>query len=191
MRRIPMAGLALALTLGAAPMLAAQSPHGRARAEQGARQDRGPGQRLGQSLFRGIDLSSGQRSRIQQIREHYADQTKQLRERMRPAIQEARADHQRGDDDAARKVFQRTEKSRDQMRKIRERELKDIRGVLDSGQRRTFDANVSRMREQMKQRAGHARENGQWTGRQDGQRQGGQQHGRDGQQQGRWNGSQH
>ncbi len=162
MRRIALSGLALALTLGSASLVAAQQPaQGQAPAAQqhewGRRGHRN-GQRLRKQLFQGIKLTDQQKAQIKAINEKYRAQAKQARAALRPAMQEARADRQKGDTAAARAVFERNRPQFEQMRKAREQELQEIRAVLTPDQQKQFDANQAQLRARMQEWQQHRRE---------------------------------
>jgi hypothetical protein len=75
-------------------------------------------------LLRGITLSSDQQQRVDAIRARYRSQMDQMRQ-------------QSGGDRTA---------MRDQMRSTMERQMAEIRDVLNDDQRRQFDQNVAEMR---------------------------------------------
>ncbi len=159
MRRIGFSGLILALTLGAASIAAAQEPTPAPQQPQAQQQgqwgQRGRFQRAGRrglrALFRGVNLTAQQKEQIKAINQKYAAQTKPIREAMRPAMQEMRDARQKGDQNAARAVFERTKPQREQLRQIREQELKDVRAILTPDQQKTFDQNAAQLRERMQQ----------------------------------------
>ncbi len=164
MRRIALSGLALALTLGSASLVAAQQPAqgGQAPAAQQQQGRRGQwrhGRRnMRRQLFKGVKLSEQQKAQIKAINQKYQAQAKQAREALRPAMQEARADRQKGDTAAARAVFERNRPQFEQMRKAREQELQEIRGVLTPDQQKQFDANVAQLKARMQQWQQHRRD---------------------------------
>lgn len=164
MRRIALSGLALALTLGTASLVAAQQPaQGQAPAaqqqQQGRRgQWRNGGRNLRRELFKGVKLTDQQKAQIKAINEKYRAQARQARAALRPAMQEARADRQKGDTAAARAVFERNRGQFEQLRKQREQELQEIRGVLTPDQRKQFDANAAQLKARMQEWQQHRRE---------------------------------
>ncbi|HEY2027264.1 MAG TPA: hypothetical protein VGG78_09655 [Gemmatimonadaceae bacterium] len=85
---------------------------------------RGGGPRGEEMLLRGITLSSDQQQRVDAIRARYRSQMDQMRQ-------------QSGGDRTA---------MRDQMRSTMERQMAEIRDVLNDDQRRQFDQNVAEMR---------------------------------------------
>ncbi len=109
-------------------------------------------------LFKGVKLSEQQKAQIKAINQKYQAQAKQAREALRPAMQEARADRQKGDTAAARAVFERNRPQFEQMRKAREQELQEIRGVLTPDQQKQFDANVAQLKARMQQWQQHRRD---------------------------------
>ncbi len=157
MRRIALSGLALALTLGTASLVAAQQPaHGQAptaqQQQQGRRGQWRNGRRnLRRELFKGVKLTDQQKAQIKAINAKYRAQAKQAREALRPAMQEARADRQKGDTAAARAVFERNRGQFEQLRKQREQELQEIRAVLTPEQQKQFDANTAQLKARMQQ----------------------------------------
>ncbi len=164
MRRIALSGLALALTLGSASLVAAQQPaQGQARAAQQQHQGRrGQWDRAGRmgrrQLFKGVKLTDQQKAQIKAINEKYRAQARQAREALRPAMQEARADRQKGDTAAARAIFERNRPQFEQLRKARAQELREIRGVLTADQQKQFDANVAQLKARVEQWQQHRRE---------------------------------
>ncbi len=159
MRRIGLGGLALALTLGAAsfasaqePAQAPQQPQGQQQGQWGQRGQFQRGRRLGiRALFRGVNLTAQQRDQVKAINQKYAEQAKPIREAMRPAMQEMRDARQKGDQNAARAVFERTKPQREQLQQLRQQELKEVRAVLTPDQQKTFDQNVAQLRQRMEQ----------------------------------------
>jgi Spy/CpxP family protein refolding chaperone len=105
-------------------------------------------------LFKGIDLSSAQRSQVDSIRSSFRNESKSLREQMAPAMKEARAARQSGDSAKIREVRQSTSASRDKMMALRKQEMAEIRGVLTHEQQSTFDKNVTEMQNRMRQGRG-------------------------------------
>ena len=156
MIRFRTAALGLALSVGAASLAAAQSTTGTSpHASAGARADRaerGRDRRLGRGLFKGIDLTAEQRQRIRQVHESYRTQWQQLRDQIRPAMQEARAARQRGDTAAAKAAWDRTADARRQAQALREKETADVRAVLTPEQQRQFDTNVAVLKQKLEQR---------------------------------------
>ncbi len=164
MRRIALSGLALALTLGSASLVAAQQPaQGQAPAAQQQHQWGRRGMRNGQrnlrrQLFKDVKLTDQQKAQIKAINQKYRAQAKQAREALRPAMQEARADRQKGDTAAARAIFERNRPQLEQMRKAREQELQQIRAVLTPDQQKQFDANAAQLKARAQQWQQHRRE---------------------------------
>ncbi len=158
MRRIALSTLAVALTLGTASFAAAQQPGQAPQAQQQQQQQWGLGGRwLGQrhrgirALFKGVKLTDQQKQQIKAINKKYAEQAKPLREAMRPAMQQIRADRQKGDSSAARAEFERTKPQREQLQNLRKQELQEVRGVLTADQQKTFDQNVAQLKARMEQ----------------------------------------
>ncbi len=164
MRRIAFSGLALALTLGSASLVAAQQPQqGQAPAAQqqhqwGRRAMRNGQRDLRRQLFKGVKLTDQQKAQIKAINQKYRAQAQQEFKALRPAMQEARADRQKGDTAAARTIFERNRPQFEQMRKAREQELREIRAVLTPEQQKQFDANQAQLKARMEQWQQHRRE---------------------------------
>ena len=159
MRRIALSTLAVALTLGTASIAAAQQP---TQAPQGQQQQwgqrghwQGQRQRGRRALFRGVNLTDQQKQRIKAINQKYVQQARSIREALRPALQQIRTERQKGDTTAARAVFEKTRPQRDQLRSLREEELREIRSVLTAEQQKTFDQNVAQLKARMEQRGQH------------------------------------
>jgi Spy/CpxP family protein refolding chaperone len=107
-------------------------------------------------LFRGIALSDAEKSRVKDIRARYEAEGKPIREAMRPAFEEARAAHAKGDTASARAAFDRTKADRDKLKAIRNREQAEIRSALTPENQRKFDANV----QELAKRREEAKKNG-------------------------------
>ena len=148
--------LAVASLVSAASFAGAQAP-----ATQGARPQRhameqgmGAGARAERGLFRGIKLSDTEKAKLKDIHARYATQAKSLREQMKPAMQEARADRQKGDTAAARAVWARNKGTMDKLADLRKSELAETRSALTPENQKLFDANVQQLakrREEMKE----------------------------------------
>ena len=147
--------LVVASLVSAASFAGAQAP-----AQQGARTGRHEmrqGMRAGargeRGLFRGIKLSDAEKAKLKEIHGKYATQAKSLREQMKPAMQEARADRQKGDTAAARAVWARNKGSVDKLVELRKSEQAEIRSALTPENQKLFDANVQQLakrRDEMK-----------------------------------------
>jgi Spy/CpxP family protein refolding chaperone len=148
----------VALSLVSTAQLAqAQTAAPRARQEQqraeGRRMD-GRGGRGG--LFRDITLSATEQSKLKEIRAKYGAEARTLRESLRPAMEEVRAARQKGDTVAARAAWDRTQRGRESIRALMERERAEIRSALSAENQRKFDANL----QQLQQRRADGRRNG-------------------------------
>lgn len=155
MRAVRVLALGAAMVVGSGGVAFAQQTDSsaRPRAEQqrdgkGQRGERGMrregrrgGQGMARALFRDIELSAEQRTRIQQINQSYRAEHKQLRERVRAA----RTEGQRPDS-AQRAAF------RQQGMQIMQRQRADVRVVLTAEQRTTFDRNVQELQQRMSER---------------------------------------
>ena len=165
MRRIALSGLALALTLGSASLVAAQQPAQGEQAPTAQKQHqarRGQWQRghgnMRRQLFKDVKLTNEQKAQIKSINQKYRAQAKQGREALRPVMQEARADRQKGDSAAARAVFERNKGQFDKLRAQRQQELQEIRAVLTPDQQKQFDANAAQLKARAQQWQQHRRE---------------------------------
>lgn len=143
--------LGLALCVGLAATAAAQaadSPRDTTAATTARphRQRGGRPEAFRGALFRGIQLTSAQRSQLQTIQGKYRPQVKSIRDQMRPAMQEARSARQRGDTTAARAAFDKTSGEREKLQSLRKQELADVRNVLTADQQKQFDKNMSEMK---------------------------------------------
>jgi Spy/CpxP family protein refolding chaperone len=147
--------LVVASLVSTASFAGAQAP-----AQQGARQgghamERGmrAGARADRGLFRGIKLSDAEKAKLKDIHSKYAAPAKSLREQMKPAMQEARADRQKGDTAAARVVMQRNKGSFEKLAQLRKSEQAEVRSALTPENQKLYDANVQQMakrRDEMK-----------------------------------------
>ena len=155
MRRIALSGLALALTLGTASLVAAQqAPQGQARQGQGqwqGRGERGQGGRGQKALFKGVKLTDQQKAQIGQIRQKYGEQSRQLRQSLRPAGEQGQAQPGQGER-RVRPAFDRNSPQFQQLRSLREQEMREVRALLTPDQQRTFDGNVAQMKARMEKR---------------------------------------
>jgi Spy/CpxP family protein refolding chaperone len=138
MKQIRLIAFVLASMAAAAPLAGAQGAQQGNRHQAGARAQRGGKH----GLLRGLNLSAAEKAKVKTVHENYAAQTKPMRESLRPAMQEARADRQKGDTAAARAVFERTKASRESLRTVMEREKSEMRAALTPANQRQFDANV-------------------------------------------------
>lgn len=157
MRRIAFSGLALALTLGAASLASAQEPTPAPTPAPQAQQQgqRGRAWRQGRrngirALFHGVNLTAQQKEQIKGLNQKYAQQARPIRESLRPAMQEMRAARQKGDQTAARAVFERIKPQREQLQQLRQEELKEVRALLTPEQQKTFDRNATQLRQRVR-----------------------------------------
>jgi len=148
-------GLGLALTLGAAGAVAAQSSRPdtnrpdsvqRQRGDRAERGDRGARRRGGPEamLLKGITLTDAQKTRLEALRREQEPQMKQTREQFAAVMKEAREARQRGDTATARAKM---EQVRTQMDRQREQHVAALRSVLTADQQKQFDANVAAWKE--------------------------------------------
>ena len=161
MIRIRSVALGLALLGGSAAVAGAQSttttPPAAGRHEHGGRGKGGAygamGGRhgmMGGRLFKGIDLTADQKTRIQQIGERYRSEFRALHG---TAQKGAQAQGQ----GARRERPQLTPEQRQQMQALRQRQMTEVRGVLTAEQQKQFDANVADMKAR---RDAHQKEHG-------------------------------
>ena len=162
MTRFHTIALGLALCAGAAMTANAQAGSTEARSDTTAitrHHDRGQMrnrmrrgmERADRALFRGIDLSSEQKARVDSIRSQYRNESRSLREQMGPDMQKARAARQSGDSAKIAEVRESMAASREKMASLRKQELGEIRGVLTPEQQAAFDKNVNQMQSRMQQ----------------------------------------
>ena len=139
MKEIRVIAFVLSTMTAVAPLAGAQAVQGK-QAEAGiARAERG-GMRRG--LMRGVKLSAGEKAKVKTVHEKYAAETRPARESLRAAMQEARADRQKGDTAAARAVLERTKSSRESLRVVIGRERNEMRAALTPANQKQFDANM-------------------------------------------------
>lgn len=158
MHKIRSTMLALALVAGAATAGAQQATapqHGqrseRAHADSAKwGKGEGRGQHWGKGahgLLRGVNLTEAQKTQLEAIHQKYQPQFQSLRAANKPAMDEARAAHQRGDTAAVRAAFAKNAGARQQMQALMQQEATEIRGILTAEQQKTFDANLQKMKE--------------------------------------------
>ena len=126
----------------AAPYAGAQAASQNSRAEARAARAGKGGMRHG--LLRGVKLSADEKAKVKSVHEKYAVQTKPMRESLKAAMQEARADRQKGDTAAAHAVLARTQKSRESLRAVMQQEKTEIRSALTPSNQKQFDANAQK-----------------------------------------------
>ena len=100
------------------------------------------------ALFKNITLSPAEQARLTQVKGKYQPEQQSLRAQIKPAVQQARADRQKGDTAAARAVLAGTRNSRTQLRALRTNERTDVRSALTPEHQRQFDANVRQVAQQ-------------------------------------------
>ncbi len=111
-------------------------------------------ERADKALFKGIDLSSAQKTQVDSIRAKYRNESKSLREQMGPAMKNARAARQSGDSAKIAEARQGMTASREKLASLRKQEMSEIRGVLTAQQQSTFDKNVEQLQSRMHQARG-------------------------------------
>jgi Spy/CpxP family protein refolding chaperone len=131
MNRIALAALvSAAVTLGAASV-EAQKTERPNRPQAGERRG-GPARAGRQALFRGIELTDAQRTKMQEIHKSFAPQ----RQEVRKSFEALRAKGERPDSAAMLRL-----------KDLAKREQTEIRAVLTAEQQTTFDANAKAMAE--------------------------------------------
>ena len=111
---------------------------------QAARHAMWGGMRGGRGALAGIRLTDAEKGKLKEIHGRYATEGKTLRTSLKPAMQEARADRQRGDTAAARAVRERNKPAMEQVKALRTREQAEVRAALTPEQQAQFDANVAK-----------------------------------------------
>ena len=143
-------GLGLALTVGAAGAVMAQSnrpdttrPERSDRREQG---DRGMRRRGGPdgALLRGITLTEAQKTQLETLRKRQRDEMEKNREQFSAAKKEVRELREKGDTATARSTMTAL---RAQMMQQRERHVAALRTILTAEQQKQLDANVATWKE--------------------------------------------
>jgi len=140
MKQIRVIAFVLASMTAAVPFAGAQVAAQGGRSAGAVRAERG---RMHGGLMRGLKLSATEKAKVKSVHEKYAAETKPMRESLRSAMQEARADRQKGDTAAARAVIQRTKSNRESLRSVMERERAEMRAALTPANQKQFDANVT------------------------------------------------
>jgi Spy/CpxP family protein refolding chaperone len=140
MKQIRVIAFVLASMAAAAPFAGGQAAARGNRTEPGiARPERGG---MRKSLMRGVKLSAAEKGKVRSVHERYAAEVKPMRESLKAAMQEARADRQKGDTAAARAVLERAKSSRESLRVVTGREQNEIRAAMMPANREQFDANL-------------------------------------------------
>ena len=144
MRKSRIIAFVVASLVSTASFAGAQAPAPGAQAGRGAMWRGMQGGRGERGLFRGIKLSDTEKAKLKTIRAKYAPEQKQLRESLKPAMQEARAARQKGDSVAAKAAFDRTKDGREKMKALMDRERAEVRSALTPENQKQFDANVQK-----------------------------------------------
>jgi Spy/CpxP family protein refolding chaperone len=140
MKQIRVIAFLLTSMIAAAPFAGAQAASRGNRAEAGVGRPERGGMRRG--LMRGVNLSVAEKAKVKSVHAKYAAEVKPMRMSLKSAMQEARADRQKGDTAAARAVLARTKGSRESLRGVMAREQNEIRAALTPANQRQFDANM-------------------------------------------------
>lgn len=154
--------LGLALCAGAAMTANAQAASTATKADTTAitrhhdrrEMRRGARERGDNALFKGIDLSSAQKAKVDSIRSRYRSESKSLREEMGPDMKNARAARQSGDSAKIKEARDSMASSREKMMTLRKQEMGEIRGVLTPEQQSTFDKNAEQLQSRMRDARG-------------------------------------
>ena len=160
--RVMFAAVALALVASAAGAQQATAPttpkagtdtrtHAGHRADGRKGRDR---EAMRRASLRGVDLTDAQKAQLKTLREKYKGESKPIVDRMRPALQDARAARQKGDTAAARAALARTEADRTALAGILERQHAEMLTILTPEQRAKLDANAKARREKQDGRKG-------------------------------------
>ena len=138
----------------AAPTTPKAGAETRTRHHAGGRQGRRDEMAMQRVNLRGVDLTDAQKAQLKTLREKYKGETKPIMDRMRPALQDARAARQKGDTAAARAAFARTEADRAALKAIFDHQRSEMLAILTPEQRAKFDANAKARKEKHEGRQG-------------------------------------
>jgi Spy/CpxP family protein refolding chaperone len=162
MRKLHLAGVSLALTLGGAALASAQSTTAPTQAgtdQAGATTSTtsqppaaAPRMRLRhhhhhRGLFRGVKLSADQKTKLAGIRDQYRAQAKPLFEQMRATRADFRAAKAKNDSTAMAAARTKFHDIRSQFATLRRRWTSDARSVLTPDQQERFDKNIAARKE--------------------------------------------
>lgn len=144
MRRTIVAGLALALTLGAASVSSAQQ------GKRGGGEMRRDGMGM---MFKGIELTDAQKEQLKAVREKHG-MGEAMKTQMQAQHEAMKALRENGDTAALRamrlQMREQMKARQEQMRQHHEAMISDVRGILTPEQRAIFDKNVTTAKEHMK-----------------------------------------
>jgi len=98
-------------------------------------------------LLRGIQLSDAEKARVKEVRGKYREESKALRESLRPAMQDMRQAREKHDSVALKAAWDRTAADRQKLDVLMERERGEIRSALTPEHQTQFDANVKQRAE--------------------------------------------
>lgn len=150
MRRTIVAGLALALTLGAASVSSAQQ------GQRGDREMRRDGMGMGMGMmFKGIELTDAQKAQLKDVREKHG-MGEAMKTQMKAQHEAMKAVREKGDTAAMRamrsQMQEQMKQRHEQMQQHHDAMISDVRGILTPAQREVFDKNVTTAKEHMKGR---------------------------------------
>jgi Spy/CpxP family protein refolding chaperone len=94
------------------------------------------------TLLRNIKLTVTEKASVKAVHGKYLAESMQLRNSMRPAMQEARLARQKGDSAGARAAMERTRGTRTQLMALRNRENGEVRASLSPEHQAQFDTNA-------------------------------------------------
>lgn len=144
MNKMRVIAFVLSSLVAGAPFAGAQVSQpagaGSVRADHGMKRG---GMRSG--LRRGLHLSVSEKATLKSVHAKYSAETAPMRESLRSAMQEARADREKGDTAGARAVLARTKITRASLRTVMEREKNEMRASLSPANQKQFDANVKQV----------------------------------------------
>lgn len=148
MRRTIVAGLALALTLGAATVSSAQQ------GQRGDREMRREGMGMGM-MFKGIELTDAQKAQLKEVRQKHG-MSEAMKAQMKAQHEAMKAVREKGDTVAMRamrlQMQEQMKQRHEQMQQHHDAMISDVRGILTPAQREVFDRNVTTAKEHMKER---------------------------------------
>ncbi|MEO5817937.1 MAG: Spy/CpxP family protein refolding chaperone [Gemmatimonadaceae bacterium] len=112
-----------------------------------ARAGRDSNHRARGELLRGVTLTEAEKGKLKELHGRNKEETKSLRESLKPAMKEARTARQKGDTAAARAVLERTKADREKLHAVMQHQKADVRAALTPEHQKQFDANVKQVSE--------------------------------------------
>lgn len=145
MRRTIVAGLALALTLGAASVSSAQQD------KRGDRDMRRDGMGM---MFKGIELTDAQKEQLKAVRQKHG-MSEAAKTQFKAQHEAMKALREKGDTAALRamrsQMHEQMKQRHEQMQQHHDAMISDVRGILTPAQQEIFDKNVTTAKEHMKE----------------------------------------